>query len=126
MKNPDSLEPEEIPQTEQPAEQLNNDVEQVEEVELAEEIKEVQAELKEGVGELNEHLGELEELQSDESLPEKAKNILKAGMREIKNYVEANPMVNILAGIQIAGGIGEGIRELAEGKDIKEVATNLL
>jgi len=130
MKNPESLNQErELPQDVEIAgkkEDAKSGVEEAEEAGIEQEIKEVQVELKEGVGELNEHLDELEELQSNESLPGKAKNVLMAGIKEIKNYVQANPMVNILAEIQIAGGIGLGIRDLAEGKYIKEVASSLL
>ncbi|OGZ66461.1 MAG: hypothetical protein A3C50_00155 [Candidatus Staskawiczbacteria bacterium RIFCSPHIGHO2_02_FULL_43_16] len=125
MKNPDGLNREEL---ESPQEQVAEaGIEQAEETRIEEEIREVQAELREGVGELNEHLDELEELQSDESLSEKAKNVLMAGIKEIKDYVSANSMVNMLAGIAMAGTVGESIRELASGdKDIKEVATTVL
>lgn len=129
MKNLENLQSEEVPQSEQTVEEIDNSSEQVEDVELAEElaeeIKEVQAELAENVEVLNEHADELEELQSDESLPEKAKNILMAGVKEIKDYVQANPYFNILAATQLAGSVGLGIREDGGG-DWKEVAAGVV
>jgi len=126
MENPDGLDSEkQIPQDDQ-LEKVNSTIEQTEENPLEGEIKEVQAELQENIGELNEHLDELEELQANESLPEKAKKVLMAGIQEIKNFVQSNPTINLAARIYIAGGVGLGIKDLTEGKNISEVATSVL
>ncbi len=111
------------------SEDLNNNQESElsEDARIEQEIQSEQSALVENVKELEGDVDQLEELEGEEDLSTKAKNALKAGLAELKDFILANPTMNMLSSAGIAGIALRGVFEhFNQGKDIKDVATEAL
>jgi hypothetical protein len=87
------------------------------------EIQETQAELGANVEELGKDTDKLEELEKgSDGLTTKAKKVLNAGLTEIKDFVLANPTINMLAEIYMVSG---AVRGVYDGKSMTEIATQV-
>lgn len=96
---------------------------EVEKPEIEKQIEQAQAELNLNVEELGKDTEELEGLDGKEGLTAKAKGVLKAGLKEIKNFISANDNINTLAVGWMAYNIGNSARE---GKGVTEIASQVL